>query len=78
VSKAVRQFIFTTHNSSVAVASDSDQFIIMDATATEGWVQETGTIDQMSVRNRVVTHLEGGTESYDLKRKKYNLPLGPR
>lgn len=73
MSKHARQFIFTTHNSSLAVASDSDQFIVMDADATTGWVTETGSIEQGGIKTRVVEHLEGGPESYDLKRRKYNL-----
>jgi hypothetical protein len=73
MSKHMRQFIFTTHNSSLAVASDSDQFIVMDADATTGWVDNTGSIDQKAIKTRVVEHLEGGPESYDLKRRKYNL-----
>ena len=73
MSKHARQFVFTTHNSSVAVASDSDQFIVMDADATTGWVAESGSIDQGEIKTRVVEHLEGGPESYDLKRRKYNL-----
>lgn len=73
MSKHARQFVFTTHNSSVAVASDSDQFIVMDADATTGWVAESGSIDQGEIKARVVEHLEGGPESYDLKRRKYNL-----
>jgi len=73
MSKHSRQFVFTTHNSSVAVASDSDQFIVMDADATTGWVAESGSIDQGEIKTRVVEHLEGGPESYDLKRRKYNL-----
>jgi hypothetical protein len=73
MSKHARQFVFTTHNSSVAVASDSDQFVVMDADATTGWVAESGSIDQGGIKTRVVEHLEGGSESYDLKRRKYNL-----
>jgi PHP family Zn ribbon phosphoesterase len=73
MSKHARQFVFTTHNSSLAVASDSDQYIVMDADATTGWVAETGSIDQGEIKTRVVEHLEGGPESYDLKRRKYNL-----
>jgi hypothetical protein len=73
MSKHARQFVFTTHNSSVAVASDSDQFVVMDADATTGWVAESGSIDQGEIKTRVVEHLEGGPESYDLKRRKYNL-----
>jgi hypothetical protein len=73
VSKSARQFIFTTHNSSVAVASDSDQFIVMDANATAGWVRNSGAIDELEIKQQVVEHLEGGPESYDLKRRKYDL-----
>jgi hypothetical protein len=73
MSKHTRQFIFTTHNSSLAVASDSDQFIVMDASATSGWIQGTGSLEQGEIKTRVVEHLEGGPESYDLKRRKYNL-----
>jgi PHP family Zn ribbon phosphoesterase len=73
LSKHARQFVFTTHNSSVAVASDSDQFIVMDANAATGWVAESGSIDQGGIKDRIVEHLEGGPESYDLKRRKYNL-----
>jgi ABC-type dipeptide/oligopeptide/nickel transport system ATPase component len=73
MSKHARQFIFTTHNSSLAVASDSDQFIVMDADANTGWIADSGSIEQGEIKTRVVEHLEGGPESYDLKRRKYNL-----
>lgn len=71
VSKHRRQFLFTTHNSSIAVASDSDEFHVMDADATRGWVARSGSIDEHEIKRDVITHLEGGKESYDLKRKKY-------
>ena len=66
-----RQFIFTTHNSSISVASDSDQFTVLEADGTRGWVARTGSIDQKQVREDIVDHLEGGPSSYDLKRRKY-------
>lgn len=72
-SKHARQFLFTTHNSSVAVASDSDQFIVMEGNATRGRVSEIGSIDQAGIKKKVVDHLEGGIKSYYLKRKKYNI-----
>jgi len=74
-SKHLRQFVFTTHNSSVAVASDSDQYIVMEADAKKGWVSKTGSIDQFEVKSKVIEHLEGGTRSYNLKRKKYNIKV---
>jgi PHP family Zn ribbon phosphoesterase len=70
--KNLRQFILTTHNSSVAVAADSDQYFILQSNATEGQVLIKGAIDRDEVKNSVISHLEGGTEPYNLKRKKYN------
>lgn len=68
-----RQFIFTTHNSSISVSSDSDQFTILEADGTHGWVDMTGSIDEKNIRDEIVGHLEGGYDSYDLKRRKYGL-----
>lgn len=71
--KESRQFILTTHNSSVAVGSDSDQFIVMQAGAETGRVSATGAIDRPEVRAAVVQHLEGGNEPYKLRARKYNI-----
>jgi len=71
--KENRQFILTTHNSSVGVASDSDNFIIVGGTATSCNVKHCGAIDKKEVRSDVIDHLEGGDEPYHLKSLKYNL-----
>lgn len=71
--KHARQFIFTTHNSSISVASDSDQFTVLEADGTRGWISKAGSIDQRAVRDEIVGHLEGGYDSYHLKRRKYGL-----
>jgi hypothetical protein len=73
ISKHTRQFIFTTHNSSISVSSDSDQFIVLEADGSKGWVSHSGSIDVQLIKNEVVGHLEGGYGSYHLKRKKYGL-----
>lgn len=71
--KEKRQFILTTHNSSVGVASDSDNFIILKSTANQGSISCCGAIDRKSVHNEIVDHLEGGEKPYSIKNKKYNL-----
>jgi hypothetical protein len=71
--KDARQFILTTHNSSVAVGGDSDQFIVLQAGATSGKVVYTGAIDRRDVRQSVIDHLEGGNEPYQLRARKYNI-----
>lgn len=71
--KDSRQFILTTHNSSVAVAADSDQFIVLRAGADRGRVVAAGAIDREDVRKAVIDHLEGGDEPYKLRAAKYNI-----
>ena len=73
VDKEQRQFIFTTHNSSIAVASDSDHFLVIEANAHQGNIQSSGTIDSESIRSEVITYLEGGEETYKHKSSKYNV-----
>ncbi len=73
--KENRQFILTTHNSSVAVASDSDKFIVLDAGAQRGGVRATGAIDRNDVKKEVLEHLEGGNEPYLIRQKKYNITI---
>jgi hypothetical protein len=69
--KEKRQFIFTTHNSSLAVASDSDKFIIMEGGAEEGRIVFSGSMDHEPVSEEVIKYLEGGPETYRSKYGKY-------
>ncbi len=71
--KDERQFIFTTHNSSLAVASDTDNFVIIEANANSGKVVFSGSMNNRSIKDQVIKYLEGGKVSYYVKRKKYNL-----
>src|SRR3989338_7344237 len=71
ISKHARQFLFTTHNYSISVSSDSDQFIVLEADGSKGWLERSGSIDEKQIKDDVMGHLEGGQSSYDLKRKKY-------
>lgn len=73
INKHARQFIFTTHNSSISVSSDSDQYIVLEADGSKGWLSHSGSIDEKLIKDDVVGHLEGGYSSYELKRKKYGL-----
>jgi len=73
--KNSRQFILTTHNPTVAVAGDSDQFHVLRATASQAELLIEGAIDRPIVREAVIQHLEGGREPFALKSKKYGLPV---
>ena len=71
VGKESRQFIFSTHNSSLAVASDTDCYLIMEGTASGGRVVHVGSMDHQPVGGEVLKYLEGGPTTYDLKFAKY-------
>lgn len=70
--KENRQFILTTHNSSVAVASDSDKFTILESDSTSARVVHTGSINKTDIKDEVIQYLEGGATTYEQKRQKYN------
>lgn len=69
--KECRQFIFTTHNSSLAVASDTDCYVIVEGDASRGRVVHVGSMDHEPVGGEVLTYLEGGRETYLRKFTKY-------
>ncbi len=69
--KERRQFIFTTHNATLAVAGDSDAYTVLGADTVGGHVNTAGAIESQTVRPAVVQHLEGGREAYKLKKAKY-------
>lgn len=69
-----RQFILTTHNSSLAVGSDSDSFMVLTPQSSDrAKVSYRGAIDRTDVRRAVIDHLEGGDEPYKLRQEKYNI-----
>lgn len=69
--KEGRQFIFTTHSSSVAVASDTDKFIVLEGDATSGKVVFSGSMDHAPLSDQVIQYLEGGRQTYRAKYGKY-------
>lgn len=71
--KGTRQFIVTTHNPTVAVAGDTDQFHVLEATSEAAKVAVRGAMDREIVRDEVIQHLEGGVIPFDLKSKKYRM-----
>lgn len=71
--KENRQFIFTTHNSSLAVASDTDKFLIIEGNAQKGRVAFSGSMDNSPVSDEVLKYLEGGKDAYHKKYSKYGV-----
>ena len=66
-----RQFIFTTHNSCLAVASDTDKFAIIESDAIRGYISISGALESGSMKEEVISYLEGGRPTYYAKATKY-------
>ena len=69
-----RQFVFSTHNSCLAVASDTDKYIIVDSDARKGSIVMCGALDNPDIKEEVLKYLEGGRSTYATKAEKYGLP----
>lgn len=67
--KLERQFILTTHNTTIAVSSDSDLIIQTSAGAIRGGAKSLGAIE--SAKDAAIQSLEGGKEPYRLRIEKY-------
>jgi ABC-type lipoprotein export system ATPase subunit len=68
-----RQFVFTTHSSCLAVASDTDKYIIIDGDARNSKIVMCGALDNPDIKEEVLKYLEGGRSTYTTKAEKYNL-----
>jgi hypothetical protein len=56
--KDERQFIITTHNSNVAVSSDSDKYHILQSSSNAGELIASGSIDLDEISKHVIEQLE--------------------
>ncbi|HQK54252.1 MAG TPA: PHP domain-containing protein [Sedimentibacter sp.] len=71
--KEKRQFILTTHNSCLAVASDTDKYTIVESDAISGSIVISGALESDPVKEEVIKYLEGGRPTYHKKASKYGM-----
>jgi len=74
--KESRQFIFTSHNANVVVASDTDLTYVLTATSDQGSVDSSGGIDNPKTNELLLLHLEGGPAAFKLRTQKYEQSIG--
>jgi DNA repair ATPase RecN len=72
-SKEKRQFIFATHNSNIAVASDLDLGIVLESTSLTTTIDSSGGLDNSITNKLVVLHLEGGEEAINKRLQQYQI-----
>ena len=66
--KKMRQIIMVTHNANLVVMTDSEQVIVANG-LSEGYV--SGGIENPVVRDSIIKILEGGTEAFKKRYKRY-------
>lgn len=70
--KKNRQIIVVTHNPNIAVACDSEQIIYASMNKKTGEISyQTGSLENPTIREKVVDILEGTMPAFDLRRLKY-------
>lgn len=82
-SKNNRQLIFATHNPNLVVNGDADKVLVMRATVPDYkvtsdvpqiQVEVDGAIETPAVRHAITLIMEGGTDAFELRARKYAGP----
>jgi ABC-type cobalamin/Fe3+-siderophores transport system ATPase subunit len=70
-SKDYRQIIVVTHNANIPVNGDSEHIVIMDSESKTIRVKDNGTIENASIKDEICKVMEGGTEAFEMRSKRY-------
>lgn len=70
-SKDNRQIIVVTHNANIPVNGDSEQIVIMDSESKLIKVKDRGTIENSNIKDEICKVMEGGTEAFEMRSKRY-------
>jgi len=70
-SKESRQIIAVTHNANIPVNGDSEVIIVMDSETKHLSPKFIGTIEENDIKNAVCSIMEGGTDAFEMRSKRY-------
>jgi energy-coupling factor transporter ATP-binding protein EcfA2 len=71
-SKERRQVIVVTHNANIPVNGDSEHIVVMDSESRQIKPKEFGTIENQIIKNEICKVMEGGTDAFEMRAKRYN------
>lgn len=67
--KGQRQMVFITHNANIPVLAEADLIVVLNSDGKNGYIEKMGTLDEC--RDEIIDLLEGGSEAFELRRKRY-------
>lgn len=71
--KEERQVLLVTHNANIPVAGDAENVVYLVSDNKNGWVDMHGPIDDMKISDKVLSIMEGGKESFNIRNNKYKI-----
>lgn len=72
--KQFRQIILASNNGNVVVNSDAEQIVL--ATRVDGEIRyDSGSLENPAIRDRAIVVLEGGTDAFRQRQRKYRLNI---
>ena len=72
-SKNKRQIIVVTHNANIPVNGDSEWVVAMNSESKDIEILGEGSIENDVIKDAICTIMEGGTEAFKLRAKRYKL-----
>ena len=75
VAKSKRQIIVVTHNANIPVNGDSEYIVSMDSETNIIQVNQTGTMDDKSIRQEICDVMEGTKDAFEMRAKKYHFNI---
>jgi hypothetical protein len=71
-----RQYIFATRSPGIVVSGDAEQIITMKATAGQGEVEASGSLERHDLNRLALHHLEGGPIPFKRRTRKLEVSTG--
>lgn len=70
-----RQLIIATHNPNIPIAGDAENILVFSSDGKNGWLDQSGTIENKNVADKVLQILEGDFEAFSRRAEKYGFKL---
>ena len=71
--KKTRQIIIATNNANLVVNTDSEQIIVAEYKENEGISYQSGSLENIGIREKAINILEGGKDAFQKRELRYEI-----